>query len=111
MRTFLTRLRALTKTPNKHELTALDKLPRDVLDDVSLYLGVALVPADGKYDVIRKIEGAISAKFIGAITPTSLAHESEVGQTTVSMAAVAGRETPCTTRQGVTACSLYGEGG
>ena len=75
---------------SKHELTALDKLPRDVLDEISLYLGVALVPADGKYEVIRKIEGAISTEFLGTITPTSAAHDSEVGQTTVTITGAAG---------------------
>ena len=75
---------------NKHELTALDKLPRDVLDEISLYLGVALVPADGKYEVIRKIEGAISTEFIGTITVSSAAHSSEVGQTTVTISGTAG---------------------
>ena len=107
---YLDAITGVDKDANKHELTALDKLPRDVLDDVSLYLGVALVPADGKYDVIRKIEGAISAKFIGAITPTSLAHESEVGQTTVSMAAVAGQGNTLYYKTGVTApAPLYGD--
>ena len=64
---------------NKHELTALDKLPRDVLDEISLYLGVA--PGADKYAVIRGIETSISTKYLGAITPTSAAHDSEVGQT------------------------------
>ena len=75
---------------NKHELTALDKLPRDVLDDVSVYLGVALTPGDGKYDVVRDIETSISTKYIGAITLTSAAHATEVGQTTVTITGAAG---------------------
>lgn len=75
---------------NKHELTALDKLPRDVLDEISLYLGVALTPGDGKYDVVRDIETSISTKYIGAITLTSAAHASEVGQTTVTITGAAG---------------------
>ena len=87
---FLDAIHGIDKDTNKHELTALDKLPRDVLNDVSLYLGVALVPADGKYDVIRKIEGAISSKYLGKITPTSAAHDSEVGQTTVTITGAAG---------------------
>ena len=72
---------------SKHELTALDKLPRDVLDEISLYLGVALVPADGKYEVIRKIEGAISTKFITALTVTSTAHGTTVGNTVLAVTA------------------------
>lgn len=107
---FLDAIHGIKKDYNKHELTALDKLPRDVLDDVSLYLGVALVPADGKYDVIRKIEGAISTKYLGTITPTSAAHESEVGQTTVTMAAGAGQGNTLYYKTGVTAPTpLYGD--
>ena len=95
---------------NKHELTALDKLPRDVLDEISLYLGVALTPGDGKYDVIRDIENSISTKYLGAITPTSAAHASEVGQTTVTMAAVAGQGNTLYYKTGVTApAPLYGD--
>ena len=75
---------------NKHELTALDKLPRDVLDEISLYLGVALTANDGKYDVVRDIETSISTKYIGAVTATSAAHASEVGQTTVTITGAAG---------------------
>jgi len=75
---------------NKHELTALDKLPRDVLDEISLYLGVALTPNDGKYDVIRDIENSISTKYITTVTATSAAHSSEVGQTTVTITGAAG---------------------
>ena len=107
---FLDAIHGIKKDTNKHELTALDKLPRDVLDDVSLYLGVALVPADGKYEVIRKIEGAISTKFISAITPTSAAHDSEVGQTTVTMAAAAGAGNTLYYKTGVAApAPLYGD--
>ena len=95
---------------NKHELTALDKLPRDVLDEISLYLGVALTPGDGKYEVIRDIEGAISTKYLGTITPTSAAHASEVGQTTVTMAAVAGQGNTLYYKTGVAApAPLYGD--
>ena len=75
---------------NKHELTALDKLPRDVLDDVSVYLGVALTPNDSKYDVVRNIETSISTKYITTVTATSAAHSSEVGQTTVTITGAAG---------------------
>ena len=95
---------------NKHELTALDKLPRDVLDDVSVYLGVALTPGDGKYDVIRDIENSISTKYLGAITPTSAAHATEQGKTTVTMAAGAGQGNTLYYKTGVAApAPLYGD--
>jgi hypothetical protein len=70
---------------NKHELTALDKLPRAVLDEISLYLGVALTPGDGKYDVVRDIENSISTKYIKALTVTSVAHGTTVGNTVLSV--------------------------
>lgn len=95
---------------NKHELTALDKLPRAVLDDVASYLGVTLVPGDGKYDVVRDIETSISTKYLGTITPTSAAHASEVGQTTVTMAAAAGQGNTLYYKTGVAApAPLYGD--
>ena len=75
---------------NKHELTALDKLPRDVLDDVASYLGVTLTPGEDKYAVVRNIETSISTKYITAVTATSEAHASEVGQTTVKITGAAG---------------------
>ena len=75
---------------NKHELTALDKLPRDVLDDVASYLGVTLTPGEDKYAVVRNIETSISTKYITAVTATSAAHDSEVGQTTVTITGAAG---------------------
>ncbi len=75
---------------NKHELTALDKLPRDVLNDVASYLGVTLTPGEGKYAVVRNIETSISTKYLGAVTATSAAHASEVGQTTVTITGAAG---------------------
>ena len=87
---FLDAIHGIKKDTNKHELTALDKLPRDVLDEVSLYLGVALTPNDGKYDVVRDIENSISTKYLGAITPSSVAHETVVGQTTVTISGAAG---------------------
>jgi len=77
---------------NKHELTALDKLPRAVLDEISLYLGVALTPGDGKYDVVRDIENSISTKYLTALTVTSVAHGTTVGNTvlTVTVGGVGG---------------------
>lgn len=75
---------------NKHELTALDKLPRDVLNDVASYLGVTLTPGEDKYAVVRNIETSISTKYLGAVTATSAAHATEVGQTTVTITGAAG---------------------
>ena len=72
---------------NKHELTALDKLPRDVLDEISLYLGVALTPGDGKYDVVRDIENSISTKYLAALTVTSVEHGTTVGNTVLTVTA------------------------
>ena len=37
---YLDAITGIKKDANKHELTALDKLPRDVLDEISLYLGI-----------------------------------------------------------------------
>jgi hypothetical protein len=107
---FLDAIHGIDKDTNKHELTTLDKLPRDVLDDVASYLGVTLVDGDGKYDVVRDIETSISTKYIGAITPTSAAHATETGQTTVTMAAVAGQGNTLYYKTGVTApAPLYGD--
>jgi hypothetical protein len=107
---FLDAIHGIKKDTNKHELTALDKLPRDVLDEISLYLGVALTLNDSKYDVVRDIETSISTKYLGAITPTSAAHATEQGQTTVTMAAVAGQGNTLYYKTGVTApAPLYGD--
>ena len=72
---------------NKHELTALDTLPRETLDEISLYLGVALTPGDGKYDVVRDIENSISTKYITALTVTSVAHGETSGNTVLTVTA------------------------
>lgn len=107
---YLDAITGIDKDTNKHELTALDKLPRDVLDDVASYLGVTLVPGDGKYDVVRDIENSISIKYIGTITPTSAAHASDDGKTTVSMAAGAGQGNTLYYKTGVAAPTpLYGD--
>jgi len=84
---YLDAITGIDKDTNKHELTALDKLPRDVLNEISLYLGVALTPGDGKYEVIRDIEGAISTKYLGALTVTSVAHGTTVGNTVLTVTA------------------------
>ncbi|MDD4279640.1 MAG: hypothetical protein PHX74_07905 [Candidatus Sumerlaeales bacterium] len=84
---FLDAIHGIDKDTNKHELTTLDKLPRDVLDDVASYLGVALVDGDGKYDVVRDIETSISTKYITALTVTSVAHNDTVGNTVLTVTA------------------------
>ena len=84
---YLDAITGVSKDTNKHELTALDKLPRDVLDDVSVYLGVALTPGDGKYDVVRDIENSISTKYLTALTVTSVAHGETSGNTVLTVTA------------------------
>ena len=84
---FLDEIHGIDKDTNKHELTTLDKLPRDVLDDVASYLGVTLVDGDGKYDVVRDIENSISTKYLTALTVTSVAHGTTVGNTVLTVAA------------------------
>jgi hypothetical protein len=84
---YLDAITGIKKDANKHELTSLDKLPRDVLDEISLYLGVALTPGDGKYDVVRDIENSISTKYISALTVTSVAHGSTSGNTVLTVTA------------------------
>jgi len=84
---FLDAITGIDKDTNKHELTALDKLPRDVLDDVSVYLGVALTPGNGKYDVVRDIENSISTKYLASLTVTSVAHGTTVGNTVLTVTA------------------------
>ena len=87
---YLDAITGIDKDTNKHELTALDKLPRDVLDDVASYLGVTLTPGEDKYAVVRNIETSISTKYITAVTATSAAHATEQGKTTVTITGAAG---------------------
>jgi hypothetical protein len=87
---FLGAIHGITEDTNKHELTVLDKLTREQIDGISSYLGVPLVSTDTKAQVIRKIEGEISTKFIDEITVASAAHESEAGQTTITITGAAG---------------------
>ena len=75
---------------SKHELTVMDTMTRAQINGISAYRGVALESTDTKAQVIRKIEGAISTKFIDEITVSSLAHDSDVGQTTVTITGDAG---------------------
>ena len=70
---------------NKHELTVLDKLTREQINGISSYLGVALVPADTKAVVIRKIETDISREYLTALTVTSEAHGTTVGNTVLDV--------------------------
>ena len=72
---------------NKHELTALDKLPRDVLDDVASYLGVTLTSGEDTYAVVRNIETSISTKYLTTLTVTSVAHNDTVGNTVLAVTA------------------------
>ena len=57
----------------KHALTPFDTLPRAELDKIATYLGLTLDPEDGKYEVIRDIEGVISTAKLTALTITSVA--------------------------------------
>lgn len=70
---------------SKHALTALDTLPRATLDAIAAYMGITLVPADGKLEVIRDIEGMISTAKLGTLTVASVAHASKVGFTVITV--------------------------
>ena len=70
---------------SKHILTAIDTLPRATLDAIAAYMGITLDPTDGKYEVIRDIEGAISTLKLGALTVASVAHASKVGFTVITV--------------------------
>lgn len=69
---------------SKHELTAIDTLPRATLDAIAAYMGITLVPADGKLEVIRDIEGAISTLKLNALTVASTAGTAE-GDTNIAV--------------------------
>jgi len=58
---------------SKHELTVLDKLTREQVDQIAAYLGIAPTPGDGKMDVIRDIEGYVSAIELETLTVDSVA--------------------------------------
>jgi hypothetical protein len=53
-----------TVDSSKHALTPFDYMTREQLDRVALYLGLTLDPEDGKYEVIRDIETALSALMV-----------------------------------------------
>jgi len=52
-----------------------------------VYLGVALTPGNGKYDVVRDIENSISTKYLASLTVTSVAHGTTVGNTVLTVTA------------------------
>ena len=70
---------------SKHALTPLDTLSRADLNQLATYLGITLVPADGKLEVIRDIEGLISTHLLGELTVASVAHGTKVGFTVVTV--------------------------
>ncbi len=69
----------------KHALTPFDILPRAELDKIATYLGLTLDPDDGKYEVIRDIEGVISTALLTALTITSVAGTAS-GDTKITVA-------------------------
>lgn len=70
---------------SKHTLTAIDTLPRTTLDSIATYMGLTLDPDDGKYEVIRDIEGFISTHLLGKLKVASVAHASKDGFTVVTV--------------------------
>ena len=68
---------------SKHELTVLDKLTREQIDQIATYLGITLDPTDGKMEVIRDIEDYVSDIELTTLTVTSVAG-STVGDTKVT---------------------------
>lgn len=70
---------------SKHVLTELDKLSRAQLNAIAAYCGIALVPADGKLEVIRDIEAFVSTAKLTALTVTSVAG-TESGDTKITVA-------------------------
>ena len=70
---------------SKHALTVLDTLTRAQLDAIAAYCGITLVPADGKYEVIRDIEAFVSTAKLTALTVTSVAGTDQ-GDTKITVA-------------------------
>ena len=70
---YLDAITGVDKDANKHELTVLDKLTREQVDQIAAYLGIAPTPGDGKMDVIRDIEGYVSTIELDVLTVTSVA--------------------------------------
>ena len=70
---------------SKHALTAIDTLPRATLNSIAAYMGITLDPTDGKYEVIRDIEGMISTAKLGTLTVASVAHASKLGFTVITI--------------------------
>jgi len=76
---------------SKHALTVFDKATREQLEDVCDYIGETYLPANTKYDLVRKIEGYVSTANITALTVTSIAG-TEVGDTNITVADDIGDE-------------------
>lgn len=74
---------------SKHVLTPFDTLTRAELDAIAVYMGITLDPTDGKYEVIRDIEGDLSTSKLGSITVTSAAG-TETGDTKITITGAAG---------------------
>lgn len=70
---------------SKNSLEVFDTLTRAQLNQISLFLKVALVPADDRHTLIRKIETAASALLLTALTVTSVAHGTTVGNTVLTV--------------------------
>jgi len=70
---------------SKHVLTIFDKATREQLEEVCDYIGVTYLPANTKNDLVRLIEGYISAANITALTVASVAG-SESGDTKITVA-------------------------
>jgi len=70
---------------SKHALTPFDTLPRAALDRIALYLDLTLDAEDGKYEVLRDIEGVISTAKRTALTITSVAGTAS-GDTKITVA-------------------------
>lgn len=94
---------------SKHSLTALDTLPRATLDSIAAYMGITLVSADGKLEVIRDIEGMISTAKLGALTVASTAG-TKSGDTKITITGAAGDGNKYYYKCGATApAPLYGD--
>lgn len=70
---------------NKNILTALDTLTADQIRALCDYQGIAYLPADDKYAVIRKFETSVSTAKLGALTVASVAHGATMGKTVITV--------------------------
>lgn len=95
--------------PAKHILTAIDTLPRDTLNAIAAYMGLTLDPDDGKYEVIRDIEGFISTAKLAALSVASAAG-TKSGDTKITITGAAGDGNKYYYKCGATApAPLYGD--